>query len=177
MCARCKAGFLRRLQEGSSPAARRRYVGFLMRAVAFLLDGFLLSIVTIPLVLWAMLPWFRIVFAAAARGQVGPAAPAPAMSADILFRVIGAEILVFAGVILYRGYMVGRWGATVGKMAIRAQVVPADGRPMTMGRGFGRALAEVISDWTFGIGYLLVAFDERKRALHDMIAGTLVIQK
>jgi len=29
---------------------------------------------------------------------------------------------------------------------------------------------------TMGIGYLMVAFTERKQALHDMIAGTLVVR-
>ena len=34
----------------------------------------------------------------------------------------------------------------------------------------------MISSMTFSIGFLMAAFTERKQALHDMIAGTLVMK-
>ena len=43
-----------------------------------------------------------------------------------------------------------------------------------MARAAGRYLAKIMSALTLGIGYLMVAFTNRKRGLHDMIAGTLV---
>jgi uncharacterized RDD family membrane protein YckC len=40
----------------------------------------------------------------------------------------------------------------------------------------GRYFAKFISALILGIGFLMVAFTERKRGLHDMIAGTLVVK-
>jgi uncharacterized RDD family membrane protein YckC len=53
----------------------------------------------------------------------------------------------------------------------------ADGSPI----GYGRAaLREVfgkfLSTLLLGIGYLMVAFDDRKQGLHDKIADTCVIK-
>ena len=67
-------------------------------------------------------------------------------------------------------------GATVGKMAVGLRVVTADGERLTFLRATARYLAKYVSALLFGIGFLMVAFAERKRALHDMIADTVVIK-
>jgi uncharacterized RDD family membrane protein YckC len=41
-------------------------------------------------------------------------------------------------------------------------------------RATGRHFAKYISWMTLCIGFILVVFTERRQALHDMIAGTLV---
>jgi uncharacterized RDD family membrane protein YckC len=38
-------------------------------------------------------------------------------------------------------------------------------------------LGRLIVAATFSLGYLLVAFTDRKRGLHDFIAGTLVVRR
>jgi len=48
---------------------------------------------------------------------------------------------------------------------------------ISFGRATGRFFARIISGLTLGIGYLMVAFTEKKQALHDMIAGTLVLRR
>ena len=58
--------------------------------------------------------------------------------------------------------------------AIRVAVTDANGNRLPMARAAGRYLAKIISALILGIGYLVVAFTDRKRGLHDMIAGTLV---
>jgi uncharacterized RDD family membrane protein YckC len=40
-------------------------------------------------------------------------------------------------------------------------------------RYFGRKISEL----TFLVGYLLAGFTERKQALHDLIAGCLVLRR
>ena len=52
----------------------------------------------------------------------------------------------------------------------------AGGR-ITFGRGTGRHFAKWISALLLGIGFLLAAFTEKKQALHDMMADTLVVRK
>jgi uncharacterized RDD family membrane protein YckC len=41
----------------------------------------------------------------------------------------------------------------------------------------GRHFAEMLSGILLGIGYLMIAFDDEKRALHDRICDTRVIKK
>jgi uncharacterized RDD family membrane protein YckC len=74
--------------------------------------------------------------------------------------------------------MVGKYGATVGKMAAKIKIVNADGTPVSYGKAAGRYFAEILSSMICGIGYLMVAFDnEEKRALHDRICNTRVVRK
>lgn len=67
--------------------------------------------------------------------------------------------------------------ATVGKMALGIVVTDLDGRRISFGRATGRYFAKYISAFILFIGYLMAGFTEKKQALHDMIAGTLVVTK
>jgi uncharacterized RDD family membrane protein YckC len=78
---------------------------------------------------------------------------------------------------LYDVLMNGRFGATIGKMAIGARIVLWDGTPIGYRRAAWRWAAARVSDFFFGAGYLLIAFRSDKRALHDLLAGTRVIYK
>lgn len=69
-------------------------------------------------------------------------------------------------------------GATVGKWATGLRIERQSGEPL----GFGRAtlrhtLGYLISLLTLGLGFLLAAFDAEGRALHDRIAGTVVVRE
>ncbi len=50
-----------------------------------------------------------------------------------------------------------------------------NGAPLGFGGALIRLLGYMLSSLIFCIGYLMVAFTDRKRGLHDMIAGTVVI--
>ena len=67
-------------------------------------------------------------------------------------------------------------GATVGKMAVGLRVVTDQGQRLDFGHATGRYLAKFISAIILCIGFIMVAFTDRKRGLHDIIAGTLVIK-
>jgi len=69
-------------------------------------------------------------------------------------------------------------GATIGKWATGLCIERQSGEPL----GFGHAtlrhtLGYLISLLTLGIGFLLAAFDGEGRALHDRIAGTVVVRE
>jgi uncharacterized RDD family membrane protein YckC len=67
-------------------------------------------------------------------------------------------------------------GATAGKMAMGLRVVTDQGQPLSFANATGRYFAKYVSWIILGIGFIMVAFTDRKRGLHDMIAGTLVIK-
>jgi uncharacterized RDD family membrane protein YckC len=90
--------------------------------------------------------------------------------------LFGYQILVIFGCeLIYETIFNGTFGATLGKMAVGARIIRVDGSRIGYGIAAARWLAERLSDMTFGIGYLFIAFREDKRALHDLLVGTRVI--
>jgi len=69
------------------------------------------------------------------------------------------------------------WQATIGKRAVGIQVTDLQGRRITFGHATGRYLAEFLSAVTLGIGYVMAGISSRKQALHDKVAGTLVVYR
>lgn len=69
--------------------------------------------------------------------------------------------------------------ATLGKLLLGVKVTDREGNRIGIGRSLGRLLGMVFvsSVFTLGVGYLLAGVTERRRALHDMIAGTLVVRR
>jgi uncharacterized RDD family membrane protein YckC len=74
-------------------------------------------------------------------------------------------------------FFVGKYGATPGKMACRLKIVESEGGKVTYARAVGRHFAKYISMITLYIGFLMAAFDEQKRSLHDRICDTRVIRR
>jgi uncharacterized RDD family membrane protein YckC/Tfp pilus assembly major pilin PilA len=67
--------------------------------------------------------------------------------------------------------------ATVGKLAVGIKVTDLLGQRVSFARAFGRNLGKVLSDFTLTFGYTMAGFTQRRQALHDKLAGTLVIRK
>ena len=67
--------------------------------------------------------------------------------------------------------------ATLGKMAVGIKVTDLSGNRISFARATGRFFSRFISVVIIFIGFIMVAFTEKKQALHDIIAGTLVVKK
>jgi uncharacterized RDD family membrane protein YckC len=88
----------------------------------------------------------------------------------------GVMTVFYAVFVLYDVLLNGRFGATIGKMAIGAKITLVDGSPIGYGRALLRWLAARVSDLLF-FGYFLIVMRRDKRALHDLLAGTKVVFK
>lgn len=163
VCAGCKPSFLLRLQEDSAVAVSEpRYQGFWIRLVAKILDWLVVGAAVTPI-------WIVMV----SRRQLDAGLdPAGAFGLQMMLNLFAICITI-----AYSTWMNGRWGATVGKMAIGAKIVNSDLTPISYGKALARALAEFLSGIIFLIGYIMAAFDGKKRALHDQICGTLVVAR
>ena len=64
---------------------------------------------------------------------------------------------------------------TLGKLLCGLDVTDIEGRQISIGRAYVRLLGRILCALTFYIGYVLVAFTPRKQGLHDLVAGTLVL--
>jgi len=156
------------------PAPSRSYAGFWLRFVAFIIDGLILSFVTSALIF----PIMAITgFGAALRGLHPGQEPDPAFFAAMLSAI---PLLVTVGVVikwLYCAYSESsEWQATPGKKALNIIVTDLNGNRISFARASGRFFAKYISALTMLIGYIMAGFTERKQALHDILAGCLVLR-
>jgi|GEM_PF-1039865 len=65
--------------------------------------------------------------------------------------------------------------ATIGKKVIGIVVCDDNHKRISFLRATGRHFAKILSSMTLGIGFLLAAFTKDKKALHDLVASTNVI--
>jgi uncharacterized RDD family membrane protein YckC len=130
----------------------RNYAGFWIRAVAGIIDVIILAVLAALIV-------FLLDYA---DGNMS------------ILRVFIPTLVCFL-------YFPTMWSspmqATLGQRICSLRVTTADaGDPISFSRGLLRVLGMILSGAIFGIGYLMIAFTERKRGLHDMIAGTCVVK-
>ena len=52
-----------------------------------------------------------------------------------------------------------------------------NGGKLTFVKALLRHIGKIISGWVIFIGYLIALFTEKKQALHDFIAGAVVVKK
>ncbi|MBS0539953.1 MAG: RDD family protein [Proteobacteria bacterium] len=143
--------------------APRGYGGFWIRVVAYVIDGILLNIA------FGVLSFVTGI-------SLVPASFADMDSADALGGMNLLRILSLVGTWLYFALMESsKGGATVGKMVVGLKVVTERGERLSFLNATGRFFAKFVSTIILCIGFLMVAFTDRKRGLHDMIAGTLVV--
>jgi uncharacterized RDD family membrane protein YckC len=154
------------------------YAGFWLRFVAVIIDGIVLwiagAVITIPL-MGAM--GLRTMM----RGGFGPYGGGPATPADMLPFVGMIFRLVLISLVLRWLYYAllesSSWQATLGKKALGLEVTDLEGRRIGFGRATGRTFAKIISAMILYVGFMMAGFTEKKQALHDMIAGCLVVRK
>ena len=67
--------------------------------------------------------------------------------------------------------------ATIGKQALKIVVTDLEGKQIDFVKATIRYFSKILSALILLIGYIMAAFTEKKQALHDIIAGTLVLEK
>jgi uncharacterized RDD family membrane protein YckC len=67
--------------------------------------------------------------------------------------------------------------ATPGKAALGLKVTDEEGRRISFARASGRHFAKIFSWLIVGIGFVMAAFTAKRQALHDKVAGTLVLRR
>jgi uncharacterized RDD family membrane protein YckC len=113
--------------------------------------------------------------------------PSDAAMLQLQHALVPAAVVVTIITFAYATALVAAWsGQTVGKRAARIAVVSAvDGSPVGWGRAAIRAAVPLAAVWIpWGIGGLAVLvvygwmlFNPRRQGLHDLAAGTVVINR
>jgi len=161
---------------GYAAVPRVEYAGFWVRFLAFLIDNAVMGIgfvlILIPLI-----------FLTGLGGFIGEIHPNEDMKDVGIFMLFG--LLFLAATVsllltwLYHALMESsEWQATLGKKVLGLVVTDMAGRRVSFGRATGRHFAKIITNMVPAfIGYIMAGFTERKQALHDMIAGCLVLRR
>jgi uncharacterized RDD family membrane protein YckC len=142
------------VHSGSGTGAEYQYAGFWLRFLAAAIDG---------IVLWA----------------------ASALTFDLIRKAQGigrwdfswVDIVEFIAEAAYFVILTVVYGQTLGKMVVGIRVIPQEGGANRWGAIILReVIGKFVSAIILLIGYLMAAFDSKKRAMHDRIAGTYVIK-
>ena len=159
------------LTQPAMPQRPATYAGFWKRFVAYIIDWCIISFVS----LFFLIPLAIII------GVGGANADLDDPSVGLLAIITGMSLMIVSVLVilhwLYYAVMESTRGATFGKMALGLRVTDMNGGAVSFGRASGRYFAKIISSLTFCIGYIIAGFSQQKQALHDMIAGCLVINK
>lgn len=141
------------------PTDRLVYGGFWARFGAVFLDGIILKVV-----------------AAAIGGGIDGALKDAGQNEKIAGAIVEIIILLVIQWLYYTLQESSDVGGTFGKRAAGLRVVNLSGEKISFGQANGRYFAKLLSILSIGIGYLIQPFTERRQALHDIIAGTLVVK-
>jgi len=144
------------------------YAGFWRRFVALVLDGLILTFVTAPLQWFMRAPVFGWMNSDSMRFE--DLMSLLWASAATIFLCLLCNWLYFA--LLESSKLQG----TLGKAALNIRVTDLEGRRISFGRATGRFFGKWISQALLLIGYLIQPFTRRRQALHDLLAGTLVVR-
>ncbi|APE26962.1 RDD family protein [Aurantiacibacter gangjinensis] len=140
------------------------YAGFWIRVGAYIIDG---------IVLWLVQAVLATMFGVSVATMAGLGTPeAAATGAATLVSLISLVIGIAYFVVLESS----NWQATLGKKALGLIVTDEGGNRITWLRALGRYVAKILSAIILLIGFIMVAFTDKKQGLHDIICSTLVLK-
>ena len=159
-----------------APAPRTTYAGFWLRFIAWVLDEAMLVGI-------AFLVLGRI--ASFARLSSIFSGFDPLDDADNWLDVLGFSATAFFFLFfiliswLYHAAMESSpWQGTIGKRALGIIVTDMNGAKIDFWRATGRFFSRLVTNMIpLGIGYFIAGFTQRKQALHDLLASTLVLHR
>lgn len=148
--------------DGESAAAALDHAGFWRRAGAFLIDLVLVSVVGFGL---------GYLLAQVTGGSTIAATPEEEASLALFFNGVGvvAQWLYFA--LMESSSKQG----TLGKMALGIRVTDLERGRIGFGKATGRYFGKYLSALILFVGFLMVAWTDKKQGLHDLMANTLVL--
>ncbi|MDX2471873.1 MAG: RDD family protein [SAR324 cluster bacterium] len=147
-----------------------QYAGFWVRFFSWIIDATLLQVV-----LYSYL--FTIL-----RGMIDPEFLSAA-SSQLLFLTVGglsygdgvAYISFLIPLLYFTAFESSKFQATPGKMLFGLKVTDLKGERISFLQALVRYFGHFLSAFLLGMGYVMIAFSQKKQGLHDHLAGTLII--
>jgi uncharacterized RDD family membrane protein YckC len=164
-----------RNSQAVATVPRVEYGGFWLRFLAYLIDGAVISLgvclVGIPLVFLTGFGTF-----------LSDVHPEEEFNDGGFWLIMGAIFsfiaVCLAATWLYHALMESsEWQATIGKKILDLVVTDLAGNRVSFWRATGRHFAKAVSNMIYPFGHVLAGFTAQKQALHDMLAGCLVLRR
>lgn len=141
-------------QPPPQPDTGHRYGGFWVRFAAYFVDGFIVGIgMFLIAIVWGLALGWQ--FAAESSNLLTP-------------------VMIVLGQFYHAYFVSSAKMATPGKRLCGLYVTDLEGHRLGFGKALWRNVAALFSYLTLYIGFFMGGFTERKQALHDKLAGTLV---
>ncbi len=141
------------------------YAGFPLRIVSAILDSvFMIALAALT----AAIAGFY-VLARTNWGDTDPSDGTYVISATILCTFLILAPLYFVLLWYWRGQ-------TLGQLAVRIAVTDRDGYHISFRQALVRLIVWPVSVLPLGLGITTMFFDREQRMLHDMLAGTVVVE-
>lgn len=156
----------------------KEYAGFWLRFVAYIIDYIIIWVVqafiAIPILGVMGITFIQNADNFESMGET----EAIGMIAGMIAAASATFFLTAILVILYYTLMESsKYQATVGKLALGLIVTDENGGKLDLVKALIRNVSKIISSMILLIGYIMAGFTEKKQALHDIIAKTLVVRK
>jgi len=152
------------------PQSTAKPAGFWRRFWAAWLDGMIVWALSVPFMILWLIP------------ALTGAAPVDTWGEEERMAWASAFLLYWmASVVVETLYFAllesSRHRATLGRIVLGIEVTDTAGGRISFWRALGRRLGRVLSGMMFGIGFVVMLFNDRRQTLHDMMAGTLVVRR
>jgi|GEM_PF-405802 len=134
-----------------------QYAGFWKRVAAFVIDFVIIAICSIPV---------TFIFYAYFSNDEPSVAERKVQGMGLAFAWLYFALMESS---VYQG--------TIGKMFLGIKVTDLNGNRIGFGRATGRHFGRLLSVLLIFIGYIMVAFTQKKQGLHDIMAGCLVVNR
>jgi uncharacterized RDD family membrane protein YckC len=143
-------------------AAAVEYAGFWKRVLASLADGLVTTVLSMVIAL-----------------VVGGALWLSTASAQetVTFTIVYYLAIVPVHWLYYALMESSSRQATYGKVAVGIVVTDLQGNRISFGRATSRSLLKFVNTVTLGVGWILAGLTSKKQALHDLLAGTVVVAR
>jgi len=143
------------------------YGGFWMRFLAYFVDIVLLRVIT-----------FLLTFGTGVLMYLAYSQYVEILSEQIwIIELVGGIVSLIVSWLYFAFFNSSKYQATPGKMICKLKIVDREYNRISFGRATGRFFSMFVSTLIIFIGYIMAGFTDKKRALHDMMAGTYVIYR
>jgi len=140
----------------------QEYAGFWRRFAAYLIDGVIVAFAVLQLrALW----WAQMV---------------SIYDIDTLNKILTGVVSTMTFLLTWvytSGMESSPLQGTIGKLAVGLYVTDLQGQRISFRKASGRYFGKILSGLILSIGFIMAGFTARKQALHDMMAGCLVMRK
>jgi uncharacterized RDD family membrane protein YckC len=151
------------------PRPAVKFAGFWLRFVALLIDSVILGILTIPILVTPIANNLGTDFSFDNYLKFMTGWSRPAIALKLLMNLI---ILLYCA-----AFESSAWQASPGKKVLGLYVTDLDGKRISLIRAAARNLGKELEQFTLFFGFVMAGITQKKQALHDIVAGCLVLKK